>query len=207
MTQCPALALVALLGTASIASGCYLSHSIGAASDAGAADARAADARAPDAPGVDAARVDAGLSDAPAVDGYVASMCERVSPDEWILPVAVRGGDFTTQVPIGMRFRAGGCSCTPRPYEEEAVVGAELCDCCFDCDCIAPSYEATVVRNEPAGLGSYTPIAPNGARGPTIVIVDWGVSCAPISEAADVVEIVIPDGTATPARPVGTPSS
>jgi hypothetical protein len=174
------LSLVLLIGA--LPSGCYLSHTRG--DDAG--------------PGVDARR------DAPSVlPDAPAPLCEVVSPDEWIVPVATLGGEHTTEIPVGMRVHDGGCACTPRGFDEAGRVGAELCRCCDACDCVPPAYEVTVVHTEVAGITRYEPIAPNGARGPVVEVVPWGTSCAPISEPADLVEIRIPDGTAVPAQPVG----
>ena len=188
MTQRNALLLLSMLS-----SGCYLSHTLG---DGGAPrDGAPMGSR-------DARPVDAGLGSPLDIDAFV-SVCEVASPSEWIVPAATLGGEFTTEVPIGMRFESGGCACTPRPYDSDGRVGAELCSCCMGCDCLPPSYEVTVIHTEVAGITTFTPVAPNGSIGPTIEVVGWGIPCSPISEPADLVEIVIPDGVATPARPVG----
>lgn len=171
-----------------LVSGCYLSHT------RGGPDARA---------DVDASVADARGRDAPLDDAFVAPTCELVSPDEWIVPSATLGGEFTTEIPIGMRFHSGGCSCTPRPFDEGGRIGGELCDCCEECDCLPPSYELTLVHTETAGITRFTPVAPNGSTGPTIEVVDWALPCAPIPEPADLVEVVLPDGIAIPGRPVG----
>ncbi|MBX7194719.1 MAG: hypothetical protein K1X94_21870 [Sandaracinaceae bacterium] len=91
-------------------------------------------------------------------------------------------------------FAAGaGCGCSPRVQltgSARTTVVLEACDCCEECECVDPGYEASTRDGGPLSVGTHvidTALGPRAllvtTREQSVEVPAEGLSLAPVSDA------------------------